>query len=260
MWVKRTAIGVMAVLSAIFCAEIPGALARGANGKMDAGTSCSVVAASFKGERAEDVSEATAAITATMQSLDDAHVQKGEASLLAGMSGEDKSFVLAAAAALCQDHVDWTLGHAARDGYEGMRAIALNLSGKPDRAAPKGPLIVAPIEEIALAPRKYVGKPVEVRGLFCYYADVGDYRCNAVNQESPMAVVFAKAITPDAARQAIEANCDTAEKAIRSQRCRVTLRFSYDEDDVDQDLVGGSIDRIIVRPDTAEAILTGGRR
>jgi hypothetical protein len=74
-----------------------------------------------------------------------------------------------------------------------------------------------------------------------------------------MAVIFTKTITPDAARQAIETNCDTAEKAMRSPRCRVTLRFSYNDGDVDEDVVM-NINRIIVRPDSAEVVSSAARR
>jgi hypothetical protein len=245
-----------------FVAAVPVGFAKADKAPVTAETTCNVVAAIMDADSKDEIPGVMGAVIAVMRPLDEADTAKGRGSLLGSLKGDDQATLVASATALCEQHADWTLTHAATEAYQGMRAIeaALGVSGvKASRELPSGPLVVAPISEIALAPRKYFGKPIEVRGLFCYYADVEDYRCNAIIPAAPLAVIFTKAITPAAARQAIEANCDTAQKAIRSPRCRVTLRFSYDEDDVDEDTVQ-NINRVIVQPDSVEAIMaTGGR-
>jgi hypothetical protein len=118
---------------------------------------------------------------------------------------------------------------------------------------------VVPLSELGLSPRKYADKPIEVRNLICYFADVDEYRCVEPRSMTPVAV-FAKTLTPDAARKIVEDNCDQAEKAFKSPRCRVTLRFRFSNDDVDTDFVGNMRERHVVKVDAAEIVPAQGRR
>lgn len=110
---------------------------------------------------------------------------------------------------------------------------------------------VVPLTELGLAPKKYEGKPIEVRNLVCYYADVGDYRCVSPQFGNPV-VVFTAELTGD--RERVEQNCDKAHKAFRSPRCRVNLRFSFDAEGVEDDLISGNVIRHIIRPASAEVV------
>jgi len=124
-----------------------------------------------------------------------------------------------------------------------------------DAQVPPAAPIVVPITELALAPEKYIGRPIEVRDLICYYAKLDDYRCISLRAR-PVAVIFPVNITGPDAKAAIEQNCDQYEKATRSPRCRVTLRFTIlGDDEINEDLVSGYQRRVIISPADAEAIL-----
>ncbi len=57
----------------------------------------------------------------------------------------------------------------------------------------------------------------------CFYADANEFRCTG--HLAQMRIDFAD-LQPEAARAAIERNCDTVLKAM-SRKCMVTLRFVY---------------------------------
>jgi hypothetical protein len=121
-------------------------------------------------------------------------------------------------------------------------------------AAEQGPAPpkVVPLVELTLAPRKYAGQAIEVRDLICYDADVSDYRCLALRIGVP-AVIFLEKITGAVAQ--IEQNCDQLDMATHSPKCRVALRFTFEIDDLTEDLISGYQRRLIFRPATAEAIV-----
>src|SRR4029077_18568858 len=65
--------------------------------------------------------------------------------------------------------------------------------------------------DIFVAYSKYLGKPIEVRKVRCYYADKDDYRCIAIGDST--VVFFAEDIEPATAREAIENDCSEIKKA-----------------------------------------------
>jgi hypothetical protein len=98
--------------------------------------------------------------------------------------------------------------------------------------------------DLYVGTRKYFNRDIEVQRMRCYYADVEDYRC--VTDAAGLSV-FSKSIEPQSSRSWIEENCDQVKK-IFSDRCLVSIRFSYDADDVDRDLVSGYRERVSIHP------------
>lgn len=106
--------------------------------------------------------------------------------------------------------------------------------------------VVDPID-LSVGSGKYYSKNIEVRGLHCYYADVGDYRCTG---DGDLAI-FARSIEPNTSQTWIDDNCDQVKKAILSSKCKVAIRFKFGPDDISEDLVSGYRRRKIIRPPNA---------
>jgi hypothetical protein len=86
-------------------------------------------------------------------------------------------------------------------------------------------------DDVHVAPRKFIGKPIELKNVRCFYADKNDYRCIAPSQRM-VTTVFAKSIGPANERDAIESDCGAIKK-LEAPACRKTIRIvpiDYDED------------------------------
>ncbi|MCP3460573.1 hypothetical protein [Bradyrhizobium sp. CCGUVB23] len=85
-------------------------------------------------------------------------------------------------------------------------------------------------DDLHVAPEKFIGKPIEIRNVSCFYADRGDYRC--APSRGMITVVFAKSIEPAAERETLEHDCGVI-KRIASPACRRNIRIvpaDYAED------------------------------
>jgi hypothetical protein len=85
-------------------------------------------------------------------------------------------------------------------------------------------------DNMHVAPHKFIGKPVELRGVKCFYADRNDYRCLA--PAHLLMAVFTKSIGPAAEKDLIESECGAIRK-LDSPACRKTIHFvpvEYSED------------------------------
>jgi hypothetical protein len=102
--------------------------------------------------------------------------------------------------------------------------------------------------DLRMAPSKYLDKPIELRRMYCYYADDEDYRC--VASDSTLAV-FAPAIESEAEKSALEANCGEMKK-ITSPACTKTIRL-VPASNV-QDHISGYMLRTVIRTETIEIV------
>ncbi|NBJ13202.1 hypothetical protein [Microvirga arsenatis] len=107
-------------------------------------------------------------------------------------------------------------------------------------------------EDVAVSPRKYDGQKVKLLGLQCYYADVDDFRCVT----STPAVIFAQKVEPVPARLWLQDNCHQIRTALSSDKCRMSVRFVLDVEDIKEDIVSGYKKRVILQPPMIEAIPT----
>ena len=104
--------------------------------------------------------------------------------------------------------------------------------------------------DLGIGSRKYADRDIEVRGMRCYFADLSDYRCmSGVN-----VAVFTKKIENEAMKRRIENECDQLRTAAVSPRCRFDLRFRFNTDDVEQDLISGYQRRTVISPDVIEVV------
>jgi hypothetical protein len=78
-------------------------------------------------------------------------------------------------------------------------------------------------DDIHVAPRKFVGKPIEIRNAKCFYADKDDYRCMAPSR-GMVTTVFATSVGPANEKEALETDCGAIKK-IDSPACRRTIRI-----------------------------------
>ncbi|WP_156944331.1 hypothetical protein [Bradyrhizobium sp. Ec3.3] len=100
--------------------------------------------------------------------------------------------------------------------------------------------------DLFIGTRKYLDKPILLRRMHCYYADVDDYRCTAGGPV--FLAVFAATVEPAAAREWIEKNCDQLKIAVTSEKCIFNTQFVYGAKDVDDDVVSGFQQRKVIRP------------
>jgi hypothetical protein len=100
--------------------------------------------------------------------------------------------------------------------------------------------------DLFVGTRKYFGKDILLPKMHCYYADVDDYRCIAPG--ATMLAVFTAAIEPRPAKDWVEKNCDQLKTAVASDKCRFNVRFRYDADDIEDDIVSGYQKRRVIRP------------
>ncbi|MBS7697854.1 MULTISPECIES: hypothetical protein [unclassified Chelatococcus] len=120
-------------------------------------------------------------------------------------------------------------------------------------STPADPLVyrVSDPDDMYVAPRKYIGKPVELRRMSCFHADVKEYRCIS-NGDLPL-VVFTAEITPPSEKAAIEAECGEVKK-VSSSSCRKTLRFVPGV--INEDMLSGNNQRAVVLARTVEIVPT----
>lgn len=110
-------------------------------------------------------------------------------------------------------------------------------------------------DDIHVAPRKFLGKPIELRNVRCFYADKDDYRC--VSSSNLTTVIFAKSVEPSDAREALEADCGAIKK-LSSPGCRKTVQIVPME--FAEDAPNAFTKRIIVRTLNLKILaLQGGR-
>lgn len=120
----------------------------------------------------------------------------------------------------------------------------------PKVIEPKSSDRVVDPSDIYVAYNKYVGKPIEVRGVNCYYADKDDYRCIAIGGNA--VVFFADDIEPAMAREAIENDCGEVKKAFASSACKRTIRLTAAN--ISDDVISGYKTRISVHTSSLEVI------
>jgi hypothetical protein len=106
--------------------------------------------------------------------------------------------------------------------------------------------------DLSVQTHKWDGKTIETSG-YCFYSDVGDYRCLAGDPAASARIDF-KQIEPDSAREAVESHCDTLEKLI-SRSCRFRFRFIYDGFG-ELPGGGGDIIHVVIPKDGLGTILT----
>ena len=64
-----------------------------------------------------------------------------------------------------------------------------------------GEYLVVDPGDLTISSNKYIGKPIEVRGMACFHADKGDYRCT---DKGASVTVYAAAVEPPSAQEAIK--------------------------------------------------------
>jgi hypothetical protein len=77
-------------------------------------------------------------------------------------------------------------------------------------------------DDIHVAPSKFIGKPIELRNVKCFYADKDDYRC--LTPSRLITTVFGASVGPDVERERLESDCGAIKK-IDSPACRRTIRI-----------------------------------
>ncbi|MGO9005476.1 MAG: hypothetical protein ACLQIQ_07720 [Beijerinckiaceae bacterium] len=110
-------------------------------------------------------------------------------------------------------------------------------------------------EDLYVAPNKFKGKPIELAGVRCFYADVNEYRC--IGRAHDAVVVFAKDVEPEEAKSDLEDRCG-AIKQIEAPACRKTIRFVVQ--DFSEDILSGMAQRLIVVTRQIEIVPRPGRR
>ena len=103
--------------------------------------------------------------------------------------------------------------------------------------------------DLGVNTRRFAGKPIEIKNVWCYFSDVDDYRCAG----SGATAVFFKKIENEEAKTYLEDKCDTVAKAT-SSACRFTLRFTFREDNVRHDFISGMQERTLIKPDIGTII------
>lgn len=104
-------------------------------------------------------------------------------------------------------------------------------------------------DDIHVAPRKFIGKPIEIRGVRCFYADKDDYRC--ITPSRLTTAVFGRSISPTIERDALEGDCG-AIKRLESPACRKTIRVVLT--DYSQDAPSAFAKRIVVTAPVIEIV------
>lgn len=95
--------------------------------------------------------------------------------------------------------------------------------------------------EVRNAPTKWEGRDIEFRNVNVYWVDDNDVRFVT----EARVTLFAKEVRgANADREFLRANCETEDEAL-SRKCLVTVRFKYDEHDVDQPT--GIVKRTVLR-------------
>lgn len=154
---------------------------------------------------------------------------------------------------------------ATKDDSERLRcydaaSTALRSAGLPEAKTADPKAVVASFspsdyklvdpDDLHVAPRKFIGKPVELRNVKCFYADKGDYRCLAPSR-SMITTVFAKDVGPPGERDTIESDCGAVKK-IDSPLCRRTIRLV--PVDFSEDAPNAFAKRMVIQSATIEFV------
>ena len=95
--------------------------------------------------------------------------------------------------------------------------------------------------EVRNAPTKWEGRDIEFRNVNVYWVDDNDVRFVTDHRVT----LFARDVRgAHGDREFLKANCETEDEAL-SRKCLVTVRFKYDEHDVDQPT--GIVKRTVLR-------------
>jgi hypothetical protein len=103
--------------------------------------------------------------------------------------------------------------------------------------------------DLAVAPAKYIGKPIQIGGMQCFYANVDEYRCFAPS--IPAVTVFSETIEPADMKRMLEEKCGEFDKAT-SKACRFTIRFTPQTHG--RDVVSLGIQRTVVGAQAVEIL------
>lgn len=148
------------------------------------------------------------------------------------------------------------------------RDAGIDTSGVTLEAAPTVTTkeIVAPISpadyknvdpaDLRVAPNKFMGKPIELRKVHCFYADASEYRCIATSGIS-IVTVFGKDITPAPEKASLEADCGTI-KMVDTPRCLRTIRLVPAANDQEQ--INAFASRVVVVTPTIEIMPQAGKK
>jgi hypothetical protein len=130
--------------------------------------------------------------------------------------------------------------------------VATQAAPKPQRTV--SPRVVAGAD-MQLAPRKWLGQPVEMRRMRCLHADKDEFRC--ITSDSSTLIIFAEAVSPPTMQDFVERSCGTFEEML-NPTCRFTLRFTAEQHG--EDTISGYQKRTVIRAATVEAIREPARR
>ncbi|WFU37342.1 hypothetical protein QA640_22890 [Bradyrhizobium sp. CB82] len=109
--------------------------------------------------------------------------------------------------------------------------------------------------DLFIGTRKYLDKPILLRRMHCYYADVDDYRCTAGG--AVFLAAFTATVEPAEAREWLEKNCDQLKVAATSDKCLFNTRFVYGAKDVNDDIVSGFQQRKVIHPPAGVTMVPG---
>jgi hypothetical protein len=122
-------------------------------------------------------------------------------------------------------------------------STAGNVTSEPAR-------LVAGID-MQLAPRRFIGQRVEMRGMRCLNADTAEFRCIAT--DGSVMAVFTPKVVPAESQQHLERNCATF-RELQQPACRLTIRFTPLTHD--SDTVSGAANRTVVVAREIEVVPT----
>jgi len=125
-------------------------------------------------------------------------------------------------------------------------------SQRPPDPQPQGQATIYKLvnaSDVAVAPGRYVDTDIELRGMRCFYAQPGEFRCFG---GSPALTVFLRRLMIDEAQKTIEERCGTIRNAEHHPGCVVAIRFRYSKGDIGQDRVAFYMPRTTIEADTAE--------
>ncbi|WP_439406410.1 hypothetical protein ACNJX9_34045 [Bradyrhizobium sp. DASA03076] len=109
--------------------------------------------------------------------------------------------------------------------------------------------------DLFIGTRKYLDKPILLKRMHCYYADVDDYRCTAGGPV--FLAIFTAVVEPASAREWLEKYCDQLKVAVTSDKCLFNPQFIYGAKDVDDDIVSGFQQRKVIHPPAGVTMIPG---
>lgn len=75
--------------------------------------------------------------------------------------------------------------------------------------------------DLYITPGKYIGKPIELRRVYCLYADEDDYRCTT---DGTNVMITAEEVTPPVHQQIMQKDCQSM-KQFSTSKCIRTIRL-----------------------------------